>query len=180
MGLGVFEVIAASGQAEIVSYSAAISSCANLGQWQHSLFLFYQMLKAHISPNIITCNAAISSCEKARQWQLALNFFECILVMQLCMDVVTFNSLLISCDRCWQWPKALRLFDAMPEHRIVPNLLSYSVAISCGEKAVMQHQKIHEHCEILQSRMLKEIRSFGRLEEQKKSKLSKIQVLASC
>eukprot|EP00435_Cladocopium_sp_Y103_P068462 s288_g31.t1 len=63
-------------QANIFSYSAAISACEKTGQWQQALQLFQTLQLQGVEANSISFNATISACEKAGEWQQALQIFQ--------------------------------------------------------------------------------------------------------
>jgi pentatricopeptide repeat protein len=60
-------------QPDVISYSAAISSCEKAGKHQSALDLLREMDTRGIQPNVISYNAATSSCEKAGKHQSALD-----------------------------------------------------------------------------------------------------------
>ena len=51
-----------------ITFSAGISACGQVGEWQMALALLSQMPVARALPNEICFNAGISSCEKAGEW----------------------------------------------------------------------------------------------------------------
>ena len=61
-------------EANIITYSAAISSCEKGGQWQWALLLFKDLLCKKLEGNRITYTSTISACEKGQRWQWALHF----------------------------------------------------------------------------------------------------------
>eukprot|EP00438_Fugacium_kawagutii_P031427 Skav205777 [mRNA] locus=scaffold1714:690856:694318:- [translate_table: standard] len=107
--------------ADVISYSAAISSCETEGQWRKALHLFHLMKHAELLPDVISYNAAISSCEKGSQWHLACHF----LSSSSCANVISYNSAISSCAKASAWQVAMQLVShAMPHQGIRPNLLT--------------------------------------------------------
>ena len=51
-------------QRDIISFSAVISACEKVTEWQQAIGFIDVMPEFHIEPNLIAFNAAISSCEK--------------------------------------------------------------------------------------------------------------------
>ncbi|CAK8997441.1 unnamed protein product [Durusdinium trenchii] len=60
---------------DIVSFSAAISSCVREGEWQQALLLLCEMQRARVSLNTWTANEVMASFAKAVKWQLAIQIF---------------------------------------------------------------------------------------------------------
>jgi len=63
-------------EANVISFSAAISACEKGQQWEQALQLLETMLWLGVEANIITFNAVLSALEKAALWRLALDFLE--------------------------------------------------------------------------------------------------------
>ena len=61
-------------EANVITYSAAISSCEKGEQWQWALLLLNDLLDKRLAGNRITYTSTISACEKGGRWQWALYF----------------------------------------------------------------------------------------------------------
>ncbi|CAE7254557.1 unnamed protein product, partial [Symbiodinium pilosum] len=59
----------------LISYNAAISSCAKSQQWQLVVKLFEGMQMDNVAPDVVGYTAVISSCARGQQWMLALQIF---------------------------------------------------------------------------------------------------------
>lgn len=55
-------------QPDVISHSAAISTCGKGEQWEKALALLREMPAKSLEPNMISYNAAISACDKGDQW----------------------------------------------------------------------------------------------------------------
>ena len=58
----------------VITYSAAISSCEKAAQWQWALLLLDDLLDKKLTGNRITYTSTISACEKGQRWQWAMHF----------------------------------------------------------------------------------------------------------
>ena len=58
------DMLATEIQRDIISFSAVISACEKVAEWQQAIGFVDVMPEFHIEPNLIAFNAAISSCEK--------------------------------------------------------------------------------------------------------------------
>eukprot|EP00435_Cladocopium_sp_Y103_P067989 s288_g30.t2 len=103
-------------QPDVVSFSAAISSCEKMGRWQQALELFSQLTgKPHGTcfANDFSFNAVISSCEKAGRWQEALHLMSLMVqsTVRRCSDIITYFLAISSCERGGRLQQALNLFE---------------------------------------------------------------------
>ena len=53
---------------DVISYSAAISSCEKSELWEKALALLREMPSKWLEPNVVSYSATISSCEKSQLW----------------------------------------------------------------------------------------------------------------
>ena len=79
-------------RADVAVYNAAISMCADAGQWQLALKL---LGRAHDETRVDTtsCNAAITACDRGQAWQQALHIFHLSVGLR---DVISFSASLAS------------------------------------------------------------------------------------
>ena len=54
---------------DVVSYSAAISTCEKGKQWEGALALLQEMVRKELTPNVVSYSSAISACEKGKLWE---------------------------------------------------------------------------------------------------------------
>eukprot|EP00913_Durusdinium_trenchii_P027254 g25569.t1 len=97
---------------DVISFSAAISSCEKASQWPFALLLFQQMHLAEIVPNNYSYSAAIISCQKGEQWQYALELFGSLKAAKLQPDLASFQATLRALKRGSHWQQASVLLDA--------------------------------------------------------------------
>ena len=107
----------------IISYTVALSACAQAGQWIQALSLF-KSLSAE-ERTVMSGSAVISSLEKATQWQRALNLFS-VMLTNLEPDVMAYHAVVSACEKGGQWQHALN-FLAM--HR---KMVCQAVALGNG------------------------------------------------
>ena len=49
----------------VITYSATISTCEKIAQWEHALELFDELKRSGIRPNVITYSAVAIACHNA-------------------------------------------------------------------------------------------------------------------
>ena len=59
----------------VITYSAAISSCEKGQQWAKALQLFSHIQQSHVHPFVVTYNSAISARGQGHQWAEPLQLF---------------------------------------------------------------------------------------------------------
>ena len=94
---------------DVISYSAAISSCRKGYQWEKALQLLAQMESRKIKPDLVTYGAAISACEKGHQWKCA--------VLKFSFSFATLNFFFFSCEQMQYFPLHLTLPPSRGENR---------------------------------------------------------------
>ncbi|CAE7263383.1 unnamed protein product, partial [Symbiodinium sp. KB8] len=164
---------------DVVSYSAAISSCEKGGSWPLALQLFDSMRQSELSPDVISYSAAISSCEKGMRWQLALQLFGSLSEEKLRPNVICYNATISSCEKglvpdlisysatissCEkgaQWQLALELFDALPRAKLTPDVISYGAAIVSCEEGGQPEKAFILFCSMLSSHLQPHVMLFS-------------------
>ncbi|CAK9101589.1 unnamed protein product [Durusdinium trenchii] len=115
----------------VISCNSVISSCEKAGEWQQALHFLEYMDTVAVEPSIISYNAAISACEKANHWRQALELFTLASTQtRLAGDVVGVNAALSACAKAAAQTQALSLFRAMPQMKLLPDVISYSTVIT--------------------------------------------------
>ena len=136
---------------------AAISAHVMGEQLQKALGLLVAMQEVELVPDSTTYNAAISACEKAQQWQQALGLLAMMRAADLVPNAITYNAAISAHAKGEQWQKALGLLAAvqgsellpmssrtllpsgllelMRDGDLVPDVITYSAAISPCEKS---------------------------------------------
>lgn len=57
---------------DVVTFSTAISACADGREWKQALLLLREIPATGALPNKISYNAVIAACGKGHQWKAAL------------------------------------------------------------------------------------------------------------
>ncbi|CAJ1420180.1 unnamed protein product [Effrenium voratum] len=124
-------------QADVVSFSAAISSC----RWELALHLLLGMPEAQVQPNVVSFNAALANtpgqhtaellalmarrqvrpsglsfgaamgaCERSSHWRHALDLLSTAKTFSL-LETSLVKAVVRSCRRSGQWQRALSLLE---------------------------------------------------------------------
>ncbi|CAJ1398060.1 unnamed protein product [Effrenium voratum] len=163
-------------QANVIAYSAAMSSCG--AQWTVALTLL-DVVTRDLQVDVITYSSAISSCEKAQQWQRALSLLEemerCELIpnvisrnaaMAACAgagqwlmslvlldgdtDAVSFETAVNACGKASQWERSLMLLDEMQARHLRRSLLAFGAAVSGCEEVWEQALSVLQQMPLVQ------------------------------
>lgn len=113
----------------MISYSSAISACANRGLWEKALLLLFEMTCKRIPANDISFNAVIGACKEDGRWAEALSLLFLMEDQQHPPDVVSFGSAISSCDVAGRWEVVLQLLTSMAQREVTPNILCFSGAL---------------------------------------------------
>mmetsp|Transcript_18106 Transcript_18106/g.22164 ORF Transcript_18106/g.22164 Transcript_18106/m.22164 type:complete len:818 (+) Transcript_18106:56-2509(+) len=134
----------------VVTYSAAISSCAtasaNAESQDHggnekfepmhaAISLLRRMELDGVRPNIVTYNSAIKACAEGLNVEGAFSLVQELEYAGLTPTLVTFGSLMTACERVGNVSGAGKVFTTMKEFQLEPNEIIYGAAISCCKKA---------------------------------------------
>eukprot|EP00434_Breviolum_minutum_P045043 symbB.v1.2.040304.t1/scaffold7134.1/size13104/1 len=113
-------------QLDVISFNAAISSCAKSMNWLWAMQLLDDLQQSELETDGISFNAALSA---AAGWQTAFRLLEQMDLCQLQRDIVSFNAAISACD----WQHALMLLEKMQCLLMQPQTITCSSAItSCG------------------------------------------------
>ena len=117
------------------TYSAAISACEQLGQWQRAIELYEDMIARlraaspassspaqKLKPSVVTLNTALQACVSGRQWRRALELLSQASRdkdLGLEPDAISFSLVISACGLASppQLSVARRVFSALPEGR---------------------------------------------------------------
>ncbi|CAL1132197.1 unnamed protein product [Cladocopium goreaui] len=152
-------------ESNVVTSSAAISSCQKLAAWESALELFRLMSSAGLSADVVVWGAGISAaggwqrshcllCEMEHQavetnhittgaalshcppWHHAL---QCgvrdTFAQGLRPDVVTFNVTMSACEKVTSWLDAVVLLQEVSKQEMRQSVITFNTTVSAGEKA---------------------------------------------
>lgn len=106
------------------TYSAAIGACERMGQWQHAISLYLDMLEKTVNtsssggsvrPNVVILNNVLNACATGRQWRLALRLLVESRDAGVVPDAISYSSVITACGYAKQPVTAKRIFDSMAE-----------------------------------------------------------------
>ena len=141
------------------AYNAAISACANTGDWAPALSLLMGMSGTLLLPDVVSYSGAMSACEKSGTWQAAVALYDCMMwnVVRMeaqmvqahswflsslkrfavwssgscpAQDVVSYASLISACEKGGQWRFALCFLQHALASDIAPNIVLFNAATS--------------------------------------------------
>ena len=92
-------------QANVITFTAVIGTCARAGQWQQAAGVFRRIQAESLQPTLVTYNSGISACDRSVQWRSAIEYFAATKP-----DKITYSSAMSSCGRCQRWSEAFTLF----------------------------------------------------------------------
>ncbi|CAK9058993.1 Pentatricopeptide repeat-containing protein At2g41720 (Protein EMBRYO DEFECTIVE 2654) [Durusdinium trenchii] len=137
---------------DVISFSAAISSCEKGLQWPNAVALLDGMSLEAIHPNVISLNAVIGACS-FDAWQWGLHLLNNMDSWKLMPDVISFNSAIAACGTAEKWDMALRLLHSM-RHSPRPNSRTYNAAIAACERG-SQWEQAFQVQELMKTRKVK-------------------------
>ncbi|CAE7541052.1 unnamed protein product, partial [Symbiodinium pilosum] len=115
--------------ADVVVYSAAISSCERAHEWEAALAVFDSMHRAGVSPNSITICAALSALAAGGKWVEALQ------LLPLCRrEIIAVNATIAACAKASEWKTPLLLLSRLPEG-VLPTVVTFSAVINACQRA---------------------------------------------
>eukprot|EP00439_Symbiodinium_sp_Y106_P076921 s1560_g15.t10 len=115
-------------------YSAAIRACGLPEAWSHSLELLRDMLQRRLEPDAICYSAVASACVKCSSWAPALSLL-CAAIAHQGLGLVLANAMLGALEMPGLWESSSCLLEEMQASFVLPDVISYSVAISACERA---------------------------------------------
>jgi len=106
----------------VMGFNAAISACAQAGDWQNAITLLNRMEEANAStnssflvpsPDAITYGTVLAACERAEQWQLVLKYAKEMTRKNLQLDGLAVTSCLHACQQLGLAEEALGYLSVM-------------------------------------------------------------------
>jgi len=122
-------------QPTLVSFNAALSACAKLGDWQRAQSLLDEIRSRQMSPDTVSFNAAISACARAGRPRQALKLLTTMRRVGCAPNLITFNGALVAARAVGQSEIALQLLTQMRDREIAPNVASYGAAVSACRRS---------------------------------------------
>ncbi|CAE7644805.1 unnamed protein product [Symbiodinium sp. CCMP2456] len=119
-----------------ITVNSVISACEKGLQWQRAESLLfirppgYGSGQLPIAADTFAYNSVMSAYEECSLWMQGLRALSLMSSKHVRADVVTFTSSIGACE----WEHSYELLHVMPGHRIVPNVVAMSSAISSAEK----------------------------------------------
>jgi len=96
----------------VVGYNAALSACAQAGQWRPAIELLERMEEAGL-PDAITYGTVLSACERGEQWDLILKYAEKMKEKGLLLDGISATATLHACQQMGLADEAVKYLDLM-------------------------------------------------------------------
>ncbi|CAE7820860.1 rsmF, partial [Symbiodinium sp. CCMP2456] len=97
------------------------------------LELLRDMLQRHLEPDAICYSAVASACVKCNSWAPALSLL-CAAIAHQGLGLVPANAMLGALEIPGLWEASCRLLQEMQTSFVLPDVISYSVAISACER----------------------------------------------
>ncbi|CAJ1404314.1 unnamed protein product [Effrenium voratum] len=116
-------------RANAITFNAAIAAQGQCHQWQMALAFLEDMQSRAVGQEVASYSACITACGRASQPGIAELLFEEL--RALGPDLVAFSALLGAVA----WARALALLAEIPEHRLVPNVFTYTAVMGAFARA---------------------------------------------
>ncbi|OLQ13088.1 Pentatricopeptide repeat-containing protein, chloroplastic [Symbiodinium microadriaticum] len=119
-----------------ITVNSVISACEKGLQWKQAESLLfirppgYGSGQLHIAADTFAYNSVMSAYEECSLWMHGLSALSLMSSKHVRADVVTFTSSIGACE----WEHCYELLHVMPGHRVLPNVVAMSSAISSAEK----------------------------------------------
>lgn len=106
----------------VVGFNAAISACAQAGDWENAISILTRMEDAVSnntssylvpSPDDVTYGTVLAACEKSEQWELVLKYAREMTESGLELDGLSITSCLHACQQLGLADEAIRYLDTM-------------------------------------------------------------------
>ena len=127
---------------DVVSFSAALTSCAHAIRWADALVLAREMAQERPQPNDVTLNACLNVCDRAVLWLEAHQCFRHFLGTRVPADLITYNTSLSAYAKGGQWQQAGLLLNELRETWLQATLVTYNSAWSAYGKAFQWQQAV--------------------------------------
>ncbi|CAE7604436.1 unnamed protein product [Symbiodinium sp. CCMP2592] len=120
-------------QANVVTFSSAISGCEKISAWQPVLLLLRQAQDAFVKADVIVFNAVASACQKGSDWQRAAQLLDVLFSEALEPTIVSHSTVISAWGRASRWQVALYLLRALPLFGLKANRVAYGATLSACE-----------------------------------------------
>eukprot|EP00439_Symbiodinium_sp_Y106_P000212 s7495_g1.t1 len=120
-------------QANVVTFSSAISGCEKISAWQPVLLLLRQAQDAFVEADVIVFNAVASACQKGSDWQRAAQLLDVLFREALEPTIVSHSTVISAWGRASRWQVALYLLRALPLFGLQANRVAYGAMLSACE-----------------------------------------------
>lgn len=134
----------------VVGFNAAISACAQAGDWENAISILCRMEEATREnfssylvppPDAITYGTVLAACERAEQWELVLKYAREMTKKNLGLDGLAVTSCLHACQQLGLADEALRYLEIM---KSLPDVVEQTARLErsgarkplCGPDAV--------------------------------------------
>ena len=103
-------------QANVISYTAAIKSCENTGDWRSALELLDLMRAASVVPNEITYCCVINVASRGLAGDMAVNVLREMLDLGFPPNLLCYGSALTACAKVGMWNEVETLLAEMEQY----------------------------------------------------------------
>lgn len=119
---------------ELKTYSAAMTACEKVGEWEGAIELLHEMQREGIRPDVISFNAAMAACLKGGNYERALGLLDGIPAAGVEPDVITLGTAIAVCVRGKFYERALALKVEMQRRGLPLGTPVYSSLMECCRK----------------------------------------------
>ena len=128
-------------EADVVSYSSAISACQKCEEWRVALLLLSEMKMIHVKVDTIACNAAISA-SRSSSWLEALGLLNTMRFCAMRSTITTFGSIISCFESIGRWQLALQMLRISETQGLRLQDITCNAAIGACEKGV---RRVSQH-----------------------------------
>ncbi|CAK9104702.1 Pentatricopeptide repeat-containing protein At1g62930 [Durusdinium trenchii] len=108
--------------------TVSFNSIMGAANWQQVLELLTTMQNIELRPSQVSYNTAMSACAGQDAWEKALMVFD-----QLDFrDQISYSTTITACERGNSWQGALDLLGTMSLQQLIPDVITFSAAISAA------------------------------------------------
>lgn len=136
---------------DVVSWTAMISGCANLGHEQEALEYLKEMLGEGVDPNPFTYSSALKACAQLEDIRQGKLIHSSINKSPASSNVFVGSALIHMYAKCGYLSEAIRVFDNMPERNLVSwkaMIMAYAKNGLCREAFKLMYRMQAEGIEL--------------------------------
>lgn len=136
---------------DVVSWTAMISGCADLGQEAQALELLKRMLEEGVEPNSFTYSSALKACAKLEAGSIGKLIHSSANKKPSMSNVFVGSALIHMYSKCGFVSEAIRVFNSMPERNLVTwksMILGYARNGHCQEALKLLYRMRAEGIEV--------------------------------